>query len=138
MPSKIRKSGKALFDELENDEEFILEELKLLILEDILKAMDLTHVDRAALARKLNTSRAYVTKLFNTNVNFTLKTIVRIAKAIGLKVKIHLVKEKQQEQWFKISKVTAKELPYVTPTGFKETKLRLPKEGTSERISLIA
>jgi hypothetical protein len=38
MPSRIRKSGKALFDELKNDEEFILEELKLLILEDILKA----------------------------------------------------------------------------------------------------
>jgi plasmid maintenance system antidote protein VapI len=138
MPSRIRKSGKALFDELKNDEEFILEELKLLILEDILKAMDLTHVDRAALARKLNTSRAYVTKLFNTNVNFTLKTIVRIAKAIGLKVRIHLVKEKQQEQWFEISKGTARELHHITPAGFKETRLRLTKEGTSERSSLVA
>jgi hypothetical protein len=48
------------------------------------------------------------------------------------------VKEKQQEQWFEISKGTARELHHITPAGFKETRLRLTKEGTSERSSLVA
>lgn len=138
MPSKRVKTGKELFEELINDEEFILEELRLSILEDILDAMDLTHVDRAALARKINTSRAYITKLFNTSTNFTLRTLVRIAKAIGLKIKISLVTEQQQEQWFEISKGTVRESHYITTTGFKETRLRLTKEEISERSSLAA
>lgn len=138
MPSKRVKTGKELFEELINDEEFILEELRLSILEDILDAMDLTHVDRAALARKINTSRAYITKLFNTSTNFTLRTLVRIAKAIGLKIKISLVTEQQQEQWFEISKGIARESPNVTPYGFRETKLRIAEEGKSEQSSFVA
>jgi transcriptional regulator with XRE-family HTH domain len=43
------------------------------------------NVTKAELARRLNKSRAYVTKILQGNANFTLDTLVNIAKALGYK-----------------------------------------------------
>ncbi len=42
-------------------------------------------VSKAELARRLNKSRAYVTKILQGNANFTLDTLVKIAKVLGYK-----------------------------------------------------
>lgn len=43
------------------------------------------NVSKAELARRLKKSRAYVTKILQGNANFTLDTLVRIAKVLGYK-----------------------------------------------------
>lgn len=43
------------------------------------------NVSRAELARRLQKSRAYVTKILQGNANFTLDTLVKIAKVLGYK-----------------------------------------------------
>jgi len=43
------------------------------------------NVSKAELARRLQKSRAYVTKILQGNANFTLDTLVRIAKVLGYK-----------------------------------------------------
>lgn len=42
-------------------------------------------VSKAELARRLGKSRAYVTKILQGNANFTLDSLVKIAKALGYK-----------------------------------------------------
>lgn len=50
---------------------------------DIGRLMDEQGVSRAELARRLGTSRAYVTKLLDGNANFTLETMTKVAMALG-------------------------------------------------------
>jgi transcriptional regulator with XRE-family HTH domain len=42
-------------------------------------------IKKAELARRLGKSRAYVTKILQGNANFTLDTLVQIARALGYK-----------------------------------------------------
>lgn len=91
-----------LLEQLEEDEEFLLEELRLSILEEVIAAMNKKDVDRAELARRLNTTRAFVTRVFNTSVNLTLRTVVKMSKALGVKVSVHLHEPAVQAHWFEI------------------------------------
>jgi transcriptional regulator with XRE-family HTH domain len=50
--------------------------------------MEQQHVTRAELARRINSSRAYVTKVLQGNTNFTLESLVRIARALSFNVEL--------------------------------------------------
>ena len=45
---------------------------------------------RPAAARRLGTSQAYVTKVLRGDVNFTLVTLVKLARAVGGRVRLDL------------------------------------------------
>jgi transcriptional regulator with XRE-family HTH domain len=52
------------------------------LIDSLMKQED---VKKAELARRLGKSRAYVTKILQGNANFTLDTLVQIARALGYK-----------------------------------------------------
>lgn len=58
--------------------------------EDICRLMREKKVSKAELARRLGTSRAYVTKLLGGNANFTLSTMVKVAMALDGAVRLHV------------------------------------------------
>lgn len=47
-------------------------------------------ITRAELARRLGTSQAYITRVLSGNANFTLKTISKLAMALGMELEIGL------------------------------------------------
>ena len=47
-------------------------------------------VTRAELARRLGTSQAYITRVLSGNANFTLKTMARLAHALGMQLDVGL------------------------------------------------
>jgi hypothetical protein len=47
-------------------------------------------INRAELAKRIKASPAYVTKVLRGNVNFTLETMTKLARAVGAVVRIHL------------------------------------------------
>lgn len=47
-------------------------------------------VSRAELARRLGTSKAYVTKVLGGNANFTLYSLAKLALAVGAKVRVSI------------------------------------------------
>ncbi|HEU4652877.1 MAG TPA: helix-turn-helix transcriptional regulator [Steroidobacteraceae bacterium] len=53
-----------------------------------MKAAD---ISRAALAEKMGTTPAYVTKVMRGDVNFTLETMTKIAMAVGGKLQIRVI-----------------------------------------------
>jgi len=52
--------------------------------------MERQEVSRAELARRLGTSKAYITKVLGANVNFTLATMTRLAMALEAEVSVRL------------------------------------------------
>ncbi len=71
--------------------EYELEWLLLDIHEAVWAAMQARGVSRAELAERLGTSRAYITKLLEGQENMTVKTLVRVANALEMKVGMKLV-----------------------------------------------
>lgn len=67
--------------------------------EDICRLMDEQGVSKAELARRLGTSRAYVTKLLGGDANFTLQTMTRVAMALGAAVHIHVAPQAANVRW---------------------------------------
>lgn len=67
--------------------------------EDIWRLMEEQKVSRAELARRLGTSRAYVTKLLGGNANFTLQTMTKVAMALGSTVHVHVADQKAVTRW---------------------------------------
>jgi transcriptional regulator with XRE-family HTH domain len=58
--------------------------------EDLVALMNSRGLTRTALAEKIGTSPAYVTKILRGETNFTLDSMVRIAQALDCKVTVGL------------------------------------------------
>ncbi len=69
-------------------EEFQLESLLYTLTEEFHRRMKELGMTQRELARKLNVTDAYVSKLLSGNANMSLKTLVKLALALGLEVEI--------------------------------------------------
>jgi plasmid maintenance system antidote protein VapI len=67
--------------------------------EDLWRLMEEQKVSRAELARRIGTSRAYITKLLGGNANFTLMTMVKLAMALGGAVHVHISDQRAYTRW---------------------------------------
>jgi len=97
-----KKIHHKLYEEIKEDEEYLLEELRVCIIEEIIQSMESKGIDQAELARRLKTSRAYITKLFNTSINLTLASLVKISKALGTKISMHLHLPEARVFWYDV------------------------------------
>jgi len=53
-----------------------------------------------AIAQKIGTSAAYISKVFRGDTNFTIETMVKLARSTGAKLEIKVVgEEKQVDAW---------------------------------------
>lgn len=68
-------------------------------LEDVWRLMEEQKVSRAELARRIGSSRAYVTKLLGGNANFTLQTMTKVAMALGSTVHVHVAGQDAITRW---------------------------------------
>lgn len=71
--------------------EYELEWLLLDIEEALHTSMEAQGITRSELADRLGTSRAFITKLLGGQENLTLKTLVRVANALEMKVDTRFV-----------------------------------------------
>jgi plasmid maintenance system antidote protein VapI len=67
--------------------------------EDLTRLMEEQGVNRAELARRMGTSRAYITKMLGGNANFTLLTMVKLAMALEGAVHIHISDKRAVTRW---------------------------------------
>jgi len=68
----------------ENDPDYILHGLLYDIAEDICAAMEEQGLSQADLAERIGAKRQFVNRFLNTPHNTTLRTVVRLATALGL------------------------------------------------------
>ena len=67
--------------------------------EDLCRIMKEKRVSRAELARRIGTSRAYITQLLGGGANFTLQTMVKLAMALDGAVHIHISDKRAISRW---------------------------------------
>lgn len=93
MPKELQTSSRgfsAIFERLEKSEEYELDALKVELCEQIYLIMEQEDIAKAELARRLKTSRAYITKLLQGSANFTLESLVKVARALDCNVSVTL------------------------------------------------
>ena len=76
------KGFSELYAEAERHEEYWIAGAILEITESLVREMQRQGLTRTELAERLGTSPAYVTKLLRGKANFTLATMVRLARAL--------------------------------------------------------
>jgi transcriptional regulator with XRE-family HTH domain len=85
---------KQMFAEARRKPEYWEEGAILDFTEALFIAMEEQGVTRAELARRLGTSQAYITRVLSGNANFTLKTMSKLALALGLQLEVGLGPQK--------------------------------------------
>ena len=79
-----------LFNRLQDSEAYEVDALKVELCEQIYLIMEREGVTKAELARRLETSRAYITKLLQGSANLTLESLVKVARALECKLSVML------------------------------------------------
>ncbi len=69
---------------------------------DIVKLMDRANVSRAALAKRLDVSAPYVTKVLRGDENVSIDTMVRFARALDAHVSIRVCDSRSVLRWIEV------------------------------------
>ena len=123
------------------------EELAILdFTEEVVARMAALGVNRSQLAERLKVEPAYVTKLIGGSNNFTLRTMVKISRALAAELRFHLQPKGAQSEWTDYT-VERPRRPSVVPVpapsavnneDFTPTTLPPVDAGTYENIPAAA
>ena len=94
MIMKQKHDFTVLFNESKKDITYLTERAVLDFTEYVVQCMKTAGISRTELARRIKTSPAYITKILRGNTNFTLESMVRIAKALDCDLQMHLATTK--------------------------------------------
>lgn len=72
------------------------------ISDQIAEYMGVHGISKSALASKMGTSKAFISKVLSGDANLTIKTISKILFAIGAKPEVKVVDRDNQVKWFGI------------------------------------
>ncbi len=59
-------------------------------------------VNKSELARRIETSPAYITKILRGSTNFTLETMVKLVRALDGKLHVRAFAEEDKAKWFHV------------------------------------
>jgi|GEM_PF-743571 len=146
--SSNKKTFKQLFETARKRLAYDVEGVILEFTEEIVARMEAEGVSNAELAKRLNASPAYVTKVLRGSTNFTLETMVKIARALNADVRIHLQPIGTKTQWLdvwdaveEVSAIQAEPLTWrrecALPASAATTVTTKP-EATNEALALAA
>lgn len=71
-----------LFAEAESGDGYHIAEIKIKIAEQIYKMMEKRRITQSDLARRLGKNRAYISRILRGTTNFTVETLVKIARGL--------------------------------------------------------
>jgi transcriptional regulator with XRE-family HTH domain len=100
----MSKSFNNLLEEAKTHIEFWLQEAIVDFTEEVTRKMEEEGLTRAKLSEKIGVNPAYITKILRGNTNFTLETMVKVARALNSRVRIHLQREDCQSEWMEFLK----------------------------------
>ncbi len=86
---------KTLFEEppsIESETEY----QKLMIMEEILKLMKQQNISRSELVKRMGVKPSRITAMMDARDKFSIKTLVRAARALGVDLQLTLVPAKKQ------------------------------------------
>ena len=104
---KLSKALQKFVDSAKTRDSYWIENAKLDFALALEKQRRLAGMSYAAIAEKLGTSAAYITKVFRGDANLTIETMVKLSRATGAKLSINLIDEKiDAKSWMWIGNIT--------------------------------
>jgi transcriptional regulator with XRE-family HTH domain len=94
-----KKSFKQLFEEAQRHDDYWASTAIVAFTEDLYRLMKEKKITKSELARKIKTSPAYITKVLRGNANFTLQTMIKLIRAVGGNLHIHVAPDEREVQW---------------------------------------
>jgi len=91
MKKGDEQSFERLFEQAAEQDEFWAATAIMELTEELAGWMERNQVSRSELAARIGVSAPYVTKILKGNVNFTIGTMVKLARAVGANLELHLV-----------------------------------------------
>jgi transcriptional regulator with XRE-family HTH domain len=82
------------------------------IADQIYDLMENANINKTELAEKLDSSKAFVSKVLRGDANMTMKTLIKIVFALGGEVNTKIVSSHQQVQWLGYIKTQDKKVGY--------------------------
>jgi len=86
-------------DSVRDDPDFKTHQLLLEIIDQITDLMESEGIRKSNLAERLGVSRAYVTAVLEGKPNLTIRSLVRLASALGSTVDVKLSRLNEVEWW---------------------------------------
>jgi transcriptional regulator with XRE-family HTH domain len=103
------KSFAELFEKAKERETYLSASIILEFTEGLYDLMQENNISRKELAKRLGASPAYITKVLRGDVNFTIDSMVKLAKAAGGTVQVHI--GQGQVQWLGVVKKKEEPIP---------------------------
>lgn len=88
---KISRSIRAFLEESKTTDSYWVEQAKLDFAMSLEKQRRIKEMTRSAIAEKISTSAAYITKVLRGDSNVTIETMVKLARATGGELNIQIV-----------------------------------------------
>lgn len=103
-PFKEFDSFEELFAQAEQRLDYHVEGAKNEFTEQIVARMEEFGLSKSELAEKMGVKRSFVTRLLSGNNNFTLETMVRIARSLDCSLRSHLEPKGFEARWVNVMK----------------------------------
>ena len=98
------KSFKEMLANAKQRDNYWVEKAKLQFSLELNRFFFQSGMSQKTLAEKLNTSPAYITKIFRGDANFTIETMVKLTRAVDGELKIHIAPKQACTHWFDVLK----------------------------------
>ena len=96
------KSFKKLLNNAKGQDSYWVERAKINYSIAFNRFFEKKGITQSELAKNIGTSSAYITKVFRGDTNFTIETMVKLARSVDGELHIDIVTPKGKEEWNKI------------------------------------
>lgn len=92
----------AWYRALDNDVDYLTEEAKIDFAVHLDRRLQQEGLSKADLARRIDTSQAYITKVLRGDANLTLASMVKLAHATNSAVHVHIAPRQARVRWLEV------------------------------------
>lgn len=113
-----KKTFKTLIAKARERDTYLAAKVTLDFTEDLVRLMEQREVSNGELAKKIDSSPAYVTKVLRGDTNFTIETMVRLARALDGQLCVHVGRKEDHIRWIDV--VQARPQPSMAWVEYKQ------------------
>jgi len=99
------KRFQSLLEEARQTDNYWIADAQIKFTEQLHDLMEQRGVSKSELSRRIDTSPAYVTKVMSGSTNFTLTTMVRLARALGGRLQFRICAQEDHGKWVHVQGV---------------------------------
>lgn len=96
----MSRKWKEIFGEARRRDEYWVADFAYKFTEELFMLMERRGINKKQLAELMETSPAYITKIMRGDTNFTIETMVKLARRLDGKLSVHVSPSECNVRWF--------------------------------------